>query len=286
MTRRRTGATSRASRARVLLAAVGLGAMLEMAACSMETTIDAERLTASRPLDPERFASDLRAIDRDMFTSGTPDAARRTRLSDRLKVLADRVAMAGDDTLGLHYAGELRLLARMVEQRGGRTAIEDGPLQEQWMRIRANLFDDASWLARSEADLHRPPPGPDPMLVAPEVVSGLRASLEELAGLARELPEELGRLTVEEAPAWQEIWRARLEPIAGRLPEDPPFPCNPFLVSAIRNAKEGLRMIERLPDAHRPWEGLERERWTEHYSDAERVLQEALRDLAKVETTS
>ena len=48
-----------------------------------------------------------------MFTSGTHDEARRTRLSDRLKVLADRVDMEGDDTIVLHYAAKLRLHARM-----------------------------------------------------------------------------------------------------------------------------------------------------------------------------
>jgi hypothetical protein len=263
-------------------AAPGLLALLALlAGCHMDAEFEAPE--GLEPLDPGRYEAAITAVDREIFTSGTLDGSRRQALSGALTALAAQVDTPATSRFARYCAGELRTLARLVERLKPRTPIEDSPLQDQWMRIRNNLFDDASWFARSEADLHRPPPGENPMLVPAPVVAQLRGVLDELAGMARELPEELGRLRVEDAPYWQQSWQARLSMIAPRMPAEPPFPANPFLLSALRNGKEGLRMIGRLPDAHRPWEGRERASWTEHYEHAARLIDNAREDLSKVQ---
>lgn len=249
--------------------------------CSMDTSFTA--LANITPVDPERYHASITAVDQEIFTSGLLDDARRESLSSRLQALASEIDIHEGGKPVVHFASELRTLARLAERLRADLPIEDSQLQDQWMRIRNSVFDDASWFARSEADLHRPPPGPNPMLVPRAVVTALKQTLDEIAQRAHELPEELGELSVDDAPAWQESWQMQLEPIRSSLPAEPPFPANPFLVRAIRNAQEALRTIGRLPDSNRPWEGLERERWTELYQGAEKLIEDARQDLAKVE---
>lgn len=247
----------------------------------MDTSFTA--LANITPVDPERYHASITAVDQEIFTSGVLDDARRESLSSRLQALASEIDIHEGGKPVVHFASELRTLARLAERLRADLPIEDSPLQDQWMRIRNSVFDDASWFARSEADLHRPPPGPNPMLVSRAVVTALRAALDDIARHAHELPDELAELTVEQAPAWQESWHMELEQIRSSLPAEPPFPGNPFLVRAIRNAQEALRTIGRLPDPDRPWEGLERERWAELYQSAEKMIEDARQDLAKVE---
>lgn len=244
---------------------------------------DFTALANIKPVDPQRYESAISAVDREIFTSGVLNDTRRESLSSRLQALASEIDTHEGGKPVVHFASELRTLARLAERLRTDLPIEDSQLQDQWMRIRNSVFDDASWFARSEADLHRPPPGPNPMLVPRAVVTALKETLDEIAQRAHELPEELSELTVEDAPAWQESWQMQLEPIRSSLPAEPPFPGNPFLVRAIRNAQEASRTISRLPDSNRAWEGLERERWTEAYQSAEKMIEEARQDLAKVE---
>jgi hypothetical protein len=48
-------------------------------------------------------------------------------------------------------ASEIRTLA--VLAKNTRDSVPRDRLEENWMRIRNNLFDDRSWMARSSADL-------------------------------------------------------------------------------------------------------------------------------------
>lgn len=261
--------------------AVAMCVAILFSGCSMDTNFTA--LANIKPVDPQRYESSITAVDQEIFTSGLLDDARRESLSSRLQAVASAIEIHEGGKPVVHFASELRTLARLAERLRADLPIEDSQLQDQWMRIRNSVFDDASWFARSEADLHRPPPGPNPMLVPRAVVTALKQTLDEIAQRAHELPEELAELSVDDAPAWQESWQMQLEPIRSSLPAEPPFPGNPFLVRAIRNAQEALRTIGRLPDSNRPWEGRERESWTELYQSAEKMIEGARQDLAKVE---
>ena len=131
----------------LVLAVAAIAAMAWMSDCG-GARMDLETLASLDPLDPQRYEASIKAVDREVFTGGTLDKARRNALSESLKALAYEVSAPENNALALHFAGELRTLARMSERLRA-TPIESGPLQDQWMRIRSSLFDDAWWFARS-----------------------------------------------------------------------------------------------------------------------------------------
>lgn len=254
-------------------------ALLLLAGCALEVELP----TVLDPVDPLRYEAVIKAVDEGVFTAGTLDRGRRQSLAGSLRLLARQLEERETNELVRRFAGELRTLARMAERLGARTPIENSPLQEQWVRIRNSVFDDASWFAYGEADLHRPPPGPNPMLVDPALVAELRSIQDELAEMARELPQELARTSAADMPYFQQSWRARLTPLRSRMPKEPPAPANPVFVSALRGTEDALRSLERLPDAHRPWEGRERSAWTSLYASAAQRIERARHDLSGVQ---
>jgi hypothetical protein len=105
-------------------------------------------------LKAEDFQTEIMAIDRLVFGEGQLVPARREELGRRLEALAGRVKSAGHARFLILEALELRRLASVT-----RDLPPDAPkarLQNEWMRIRNNLFDDRSWFARSAADLATP----------------------------------------------------------------------------------------------------------------------------------
>ena len=248
----------------------------------METNVAA--IINSPPLNPELFKPSIEAIDEDVFTSGVFDDARRKSLAGHIRTLAGELDARKDEPASVHFAKELQTLAVMTERLRADVAVERSPLPNQWMRIRASVFDDAAWFARSEADLHQPPPPPNPMLVSRTVVESFGRTLDELVRLAGELPDKLAAVTPDGAPAFKESWQQGIESVRASIPPDPAFPRNPFLAHAIQNAREAARVLARLPELTRPWAGIERQRWTEVYARAGELAAEARKDLTDIET--
>ena len=122
--------------------------ILAAAGCGLLDYDKMEKMAAQEPLDPGVYETSIRDVDQQVFAPGDLDPARRQAVSVTLRALGDRIGRPEANDLARHFAGELRTLARRGERRGN---AEE--LQHQWMRIRASVFDDASWFARSEADL-------------------------------------------------------------------------------------------------------------------------------------
>ena len=122
--------------------------LLATAGCGSFDYNAMEKMAAQQPLDPGAYETSIRDVDRQVFASGDLDPARRQAVAAGLRALADRMGRPEANDLVRHFAGELRTLAGRVERRGNAAQ-----LQHQWMRIRASVFDDASWFARSAADL-------------------------------------------------------------------------------------------------------------------------------------
>lgn len=119
---------------------------------SLETNFSA--LQNFAPLDPGRYEARIRGVDREIFVPGLLDDSRREVLAARLVELAEEIERHEGNTPAIHFAGELRTLARLTERQRDDLPVDDGPLQDQWRRIRGSLFDDASWFAHSAADLN------------------------------------------------------------------------------------------------------------------------------------
>ena len=117
--------------------------------CNVEADFSGD--IATEILPAESYRAEISAIDRLVFTEGPlgdagPDALRKV-----LEGLAGRVERETHTKFGKVESLELKLLA----SRAGRLPKHRnaGPLRNDWMRIRNNIFDDRAWFARSARDL-------------------------------------------------------------------------------------------------------------------------------------
>jgi hypothetical protein len=91
------------------------------------------------------------AIDRLVFEEKPFSSERRSALAAMLQALGLRIREKMDSQFLELESLELKRLAEMAK--GLDPDSPRAPLQNQWMRIRSNLFDDRAWFARSAADL-------------------------------------------------------------------------------------------------------------------------------------
>lgn len=122
---------------------------LLLASCSGEA--DFSDVIETGTLDAEAYREEILEIDRLVFAAEAMDAARREALVDRFEKLAARVAGQKPEKFMKLESLELRALGKRAGRAGSARSMTD--LQNQWMRIRNNLFDDQWWFARSAADL-------------------------------------------------------------------------------------------------------------------------------------
>jgi hypothetical protein len=137
--------------------AAGLAAVLVSAVCALACQVDADfsdAMPAPVTLKAEDFQGEIEALDRLVFAPGPLTPARREELGRRFEALAARVKASGKSKFLLIESLELRRMGSVSKD-----LPADAPktaLQNNWMRIRSNLFDDRAWFARSAADLPQP----------------------------------------------------------------------------------------------------------------------------------
>jgi hypothetical protein len=102
-------------------------------------------------LPAEDYRGEIASIDRFLFRT-TPLAGNDARdLEQIIDGLATRVANADKSSRFLKLESlELQLLAKRAGRLSGATGSQ---LQDNWMRIRNNVFDDRAWFVRSANDL-------------------------------------------------------------------------------------------------------------------------------------
>jgi hypothetical protein len=110
-----------------------------------------QRLPQPVLLNADDYRQEVTDIDRLLFSPKPYDDARRVQLADKLEGLASRVTAGSDAPFLKMEATEIRTLA--VLAKNTRDSVPRDHLEENWMRIRNNLFEDRSWMARSAADL-------------------------------------------------------------------------------------------------------------------------------------
>ena len=139
--------------ARFWCLAAALAAALSAAGCRGDADFS-DAMPAPVTLKAEDFQEEIVAIDRLVFAEGPLVPARREELGRRLEALAGRVKAAGESKFLLIESLELRRLASF--SKGLPPDAPKTALQNNWMRIRNNLFDDRAWFARSAGDLAPP----------------------------------------------------------------------------------------------------------------------------------
>jgi hypothetical protein len=121
------------------------------AGCSGDADFS-DAMPAPVTLNADQFRAEIIEIDRLVFGTGPLAAPRREDLGSRLEALAARVKASGESRFLLIESLELRRLASGARDLADVAAARTS-LQNNWMRIRNNLFDDREWFARSAADL-------------------------------------------------------------------------------------------------------------------------------------
>lgn len=105
----------------------------------------------TQTLNADEYKHEIVRIDALLFREEPLGKDGPAALRKELEHVAKRVKAAGDSKFLRVESLELELLAkkagRLSPKRNG------APLQNDWMRIRNNLFDDRGWFARSAADL-------------------------------------------------------------------------------------------------------------------------------------
>jgi uncharacterized protein (TIGR03067 family) len=102
-------------------------------------------------LNADQYRREIVMIDRLVFENEPLGETRRDLLAKKLEELSVRVKSDSDTRFIEIESAELRKLATYAQhypENAPRTNLEN-----QWMRIRNNVFDDRSWFARSAADL-------------------------------------------------------------------------------------------------------------------------------------
>jgi hypothetical protein len=123
-------------------------ALVVMFGCSSDLS---KQLPEPVTLNADDYRREITDTDRLLFSLKPYDDARRAQLATTLEGLASRITAGSESRFLKMEASEIRILASLAKHTSA-SAPRDH-LEENWMRIRNNLFEDRSWMIRSAADL-------------------------------------------------------------------------------------------------------------------------------------
>jgi hypothetical protein len=123
-------------------------ALVVMFGCSSDLS---KQLPEPVTLNADDYRREITDTDRFLFSLKPYDDARRAQLATTLEGLASRITAGSESRFLKMEASEIRILASLAKHTSA-SAPRDH-LEENWMRIRNNLFEDRSWMIRSAADL-------------------------------------------------------------------------------------------------------------------------------------
>ena len=125
-------------------------ALVVMFGCSDDLS---KHLPEPMTLNADDYRPEITDIDRLLFSLKPYDDVRRVHLATTLEGLASRITAGSDSRFLKMEASEIRILASAAKLTSA--SASRGHLEENWIRIRNNLFEDRSWMARSAADLEQ-----------------------------------------------------------------------------------------------------------------------------------
>ena len=242
------------------------------------------------------YRAPIVAVEALLFAPGPLTMEQRIRLAAAIDGMREALASGDDQHMSRYSARELGTLAAMVRGLGDLGGDDLDRVRQQWMRIRANTFDDASWYRFSESDPVAP--AQEPRLVLSDrdraLVDGLRFALDqidaEIADGERDVerlgePQPSGAVDEQVRVAWRD-WVPAWEEHLARLRRATPDVSDPATSQRVRFAGESaLRAIDELAavpgyaaTGGRPPYAVER---TRHFQNARRAVASARDWLAK-----
>ena len=244
------------------------------------------------------YRAPIANLEARLFAPGPLTMEDRIRLAKAFDDM--RTALeAGSGTHMARYSGrELRTLAGMSRGLGALGGSDLERVRHNWMRVRANTFDDAAWFRFSEADPVAPAEEPIVPLSAADraTVAALRVVLDRIDYAIERGEREADRLGEPEPSGttdagvsgawrdWSADWAAELTRIGALLPAAPEAGA-PFGVrygrDAVVSALEELSQVPgKVPGGGRaPY----RDEWTRRFQNARRNVSSARSWIEKAE---
>jgi len=287
-------------RMRNLLAVVAIVFAMTMTYHAMHTTQGVMSVARNEgPLAAAEFRAPIAKVEAELFAPGPLTMEERIRLAAAFDEMR-KALLAGSDTHMAHYsARELGTLASMSRGLGELGGADLDRVRQNWMRIRSNTFDDASWFRFSEADPVAPAEEPR-MLLSP----GDRATAEQIEAALDRIREQIDRgeqqadRLGEPRPdgsledgmgeawrSWASGWDEEVSHLRSSLPETPDANASMRVRFAWDSAKRALDELSALPGSvsggGRPPYKFE---WTRHVQNARREVDSARSWIAKAES--
>ncbi len=149
--------------------------------------------------EPGLASADYRApiatIEAELFAPGPLSMEQRIQLASAFEELARSVG-SRDSHMAHFSARELRTLAAITRGLGDLRGSDLERIRNNWMRIRSNTFDDASWFRFSETDPVAPAVEPRTALSVDDLAraNAIAAVVDRIDAQAERGEREVGRL--------------------------------------------------------------------------------------------
>ena len=278
-------------RVRNLLAIAAILFAMGMAYHAMHTTEGVMSVAQNEgPLSSARFRAPIANVEAQLFAPGPLTMEQRIRLAAALDQMRDSLSAGSDTHMAKFSTRELGTLAAMSRGLGELGGADLERVRQNWMRIRSNTFDDASWFRFSEADPVAPAAEPRASLSADDraTLGRLKSALTEIQdridraeGEADRLGEPLPDGSLEDGVgegwrSWAIGWQDEVSRLRSSLPEVPDANAAMRVRFAWESANRALDELSAIPGSvssgGRPPYKFE---WTRHVQNARREVDAA-----------
>ena len=286
-------------RVRYLVAAIAILFAMGMAYQAMHTTQGVMSVAKQEgTLASAQYRAAIANLEAEMFAPGPLSMEQRIRLAAAVDDMRKALLAGGDSHMAKYSARELGTLAQMCRGLGELGGADLDRVRQNWMRIRSNTFDDASWFRFSEADPVAPAEEPRVLLSETD-----RATVERLKGtldriqqriewgeqeadrLGEPSPEGSGDDGVRDAwKDWATGWEEHLTSLRSDLAPAPEADASMRVRFAWDSANRALEELTAAPagvaNGGRPPYKVE---WTRHFQNARREIESARSWIQKAE---
>ena len=249
-------------------------------------------------LAAEQFRAPIAKLEERLFAAGPLSMEQRIALAVAFDDMRKALDAGTSAHLAKYSARELKTLAGMSRGLGNLGGADLDRVRQNWMRVRANMFDDASWFRFSESDPVAPAVEPRVPLSDADraTLARLKTTLEGIEFAIGRGEREADRLgepqpsgTVDDwvASGWRDWvvnWRDEMARLRGSLPATPGDDASQRVRFAWDSVGRAIDELSAVPDdvasGGRPPYRVE---WTRHFQNARRDVRSAKNWIEKAE---
>lgn len=278
-------------RFRILFRIAGIALAMSAAYAAMHTTQGVMGVAKGEPpLPADRFRAPIATLEARLFAPAPLSMRERIELASSFDAMRQSLRAGSDGHLASYSAREIGTLAGMSRGLGNLGGADLDRVRRNWLRVRANTFDDASWFRFSEADPVAPAIEPRVALSDADlaIVVRLRATLagvESAIGRGeREVPRlgeprPSGVMDDGVADAWRNWtpgWSVDVERLRRSLPVTPDPDASPRVRFACECIGRAIAELSAVPgDAAHGGRAPYEVESTRHFQNARHELQAA-----------